>query len=236
VIASGILYVWLSILYVPAFVLSFPFLSFSFPSYRPTAQEGTAGWHYQHHNGRQDAAIPLLARGYGGQHDWQEAQADQPSAAAIEMCATARHPNIVPVFLCSCLSLLRAAVEAFPVRHVLPFLFLTHTNSNAIAAWARFEATERRAVSPADGDALHALSLAICHEEKLDPARAVEDAARAYAEHPGEMPAVAAVVGGVVANDVLKAVSGKGDPHVQNLFMFSLVDTGGYVDRLGFSS
>ena len=46
-------------------------------------------------------------------------------------------------------------------------------------------------------------------------------------------PAVAAVVGGALANDVVRAVSRKGAPAVDNLFCFSLVDGKGVVERLG---
>ena len=46
-------------------------------------------------------------------------------------------------------------------------------------------------------------------------------------------PAVAAVVGGAVANDVVRAVSKKGAPAVDNLFCFSLADGKGVVERLG---
>ena len=45
--------------------------------------------------------------------------------------------------------------------------------------------------------------------------------------------AVAAVVGGALANDVVRAVSKKGAPAVDNLFCFSLVDGKGVVERLG---
>ena len=46
-------------------------------------------------------------------------------------------------------------------------------------------------------------------------------------------PSVAAVVGGALANDVVRAVSKKGSPAVDNLFCFSLVDGKGVVERLG---
>jgi hypothetical protein len=46
-------------------------------------------------------------------------------------------------------------------------------------------------------------------------------------------PAVAAVVGGAMANDVIRAVSKKGAPAVDNLFCFSLADGKGVVERLG---
>ena len=45
--------------------------------------------------------------------------------------------------------------------------------------------------------------------------------------------AVAAVVGGTLANDVVRAVSKKGAPTVDNLFCFSLMDGKGVVERLG---
>jgi ubiquitin-like 1-activating enzyme E1 A len=47
-----------------------------------------------------------------------------------------------------------------------------------------------------------------------------------------EMPAINAVVGGIVANEVLKATSGKGEP-IRNFFLFSLTDGAGFVQFFG---
>lgn len=64
------------------------------------------------------------------------------------------------------------------------------------------------------------------------PASAVDDRAlESYAGDNEGMPAISAVVGGVLANEVLKAVSKKGDP-LQNLFLFSLADGAGSVARV----
>jgi ubiquitin-like 1-activating enzyme E1 A len=46
------------------------------------------------------------------------------------------------------------------------------------------------------------------------------------------MPAINAVVGGILANDLLKAVSKKGEP-IHNLFMYSLADGVGSVEPYG---
>lgn len=54
----------------------------------------------------------------------------------------------------------------------------------------------------------------------------------AAAVRAGEMPAVAAIVGGVLANDLLKAVAHKGEP-LRNLFMYSLTDGVGSVEPYG---
>ena len=45
-------------------------------------------------------------------------------------------------------------------------------------------------------------------------------------------PAVNAICGGVLANELLKAVSHKGEP-VNNFFFFDLSDNAGVVQRLG---
>ena len=47
-----------------------------------------------------------------------------------------------------------------------------------------------------------------------------------------EMPAISAIVGGILANDVLKAVSKKGEP-IRNLFMYSLADGVGSIEAYG---
>ena len=46
------------------------------------------------------------------------------------------------------------------------------------------------------------------------------------------LPAVNAICGGVLANEMLKAVSHKGEP-VSNFFLFSLSDSAGIVQRVG---
>lgn len=46
------------------------------------------------------------------------------------------------------------------------------------------------------------------------------------------MPAINAILGGFLANDLLKAVSKKGEP-VHNLFMYSLSTGVGSVDLYG---
>jgi ubiquitin-like 1-activating enzyme E1 A len=53
-----------------------------------------------------------------------------------------------------------------------------------------------------------------------------------YVLGTSELPPVNAVVGGVLANEVLKAVSHKGEP-VNNFFFFSLEDNVGLIETLG---
>ena len=48
-----------------------------------------------------------------------------------------------------------------------------------------------------------------------------------------EMPAINAILGGVVANDVIKIVASKGEPIIHNLFLYSLFDGAGWVELLG---
>lgn len=47
-----------------------------------------------------------------------------------------------------------------------------------------------------------------------------------------ELPPVSAVLGGVLANELLKAVSHNGEP-INNCFFFSLADNVGLVETLG---
>ena len=52
-----------------------------------------------------------------------------------------------------------------------------------------------------------------------------------YLSSPEEMAAVNSIVGGVLANEVLKAISGKGDPF-ENLFLYSMTNGAGIVEKL----
>lgn len=67
--------------------------------------------------------------------------------------------------------------------------------------------------------------------EGLQPSVVDDRGLESYAGDGEGMPAISAVVGGVLANEVLKAVSKKGEP-LQNLFLFSLVDGAGAVARM----
>lgn len=90
-----------------------------------------------------------------------------------------------------------------------------------------------RAVCAADMEALLQRRSTLCEAEALPASAVNEQALTAYATAAGEMPAINAVLGGVVANDILKAVSGKGEPLINNLFLYSLIDGGGWVERAG---
>ena len=52
-----------------------------------------------------------------------------------------------------------------------------------------------------------------------------------YLASPEEMAPVNSIVGGVLANEVLKAISGKGDPF-DNLFLYSMANGAGIVEKL----
>ena len=52
-----------------------------------------------------------------------------------------------------------------------------------------------------------------------------------YLENPDEFAPVNSIVGGILANEVLKAVSGKGNPF-DNLFLYSMATGAGVVEKL----
>lgn len=54
---------------------------------------------------------------------------------------------------------------------------------------------------------------------------------QAYLDSPEEMAPVNSIVGGVLANELLKAVSGRGEPF-DNLFLYSMADGGGIIEKL----
>jgi ubiquitin-like 1-activating enzyme E1 A len=59
-----------------------------------------------------------------------------------------------------------------------------------------------------------------------------EEALAEFVLGVAELPPVNAVLGGVLANEMLKAVSHKGEP-INNFFFFSLADNVGLVETLG---
>lgn len=104
----------------------------------------------------------------------------------------------------------------FPTAADLPQL---QTAARELAAAARAEA-----VSEAGGGAV---SRDLIPEDVM-PAETLEE----YVLGTAELPPVNAVVGGVLANEVLKAVSKRGEP-VNNFFFFSLADNVGLIESLG---
>jgi len=49
-----------------------------------------------------------------------------------------------------------------------------------------------------------------------------------YLSEKQGLPAIHAVLGGILANDIIKIVSKKGDLSVDKLFMYSVLDDGGW--------
>ena len=89
-------------------------------------------------------------------------------------------------------------------------------------------------MQPSDVDALKTAVEELRNEEGLMKGSEVDDwALAAFVQHPQEMPAINAIVGGVVANDVIKITASKGEPIINNLFLYSLVDGGGWVEKVG---
>lgn len=54
-------------------------------------------------------------------------------------------------------------------------------------------------------------------------------ALNSYVLEPEGIAPVLAIVGGVLANDVIKILSRKGEPGIQDAFFYSTIDDGGWV-------
>lgn len=94
---------------------------------------------------------------------------------------------------------------------------------------ARILAAEARADAAVDG----AKSGAAPPSKDLVGEDVMPDEALAeYVLGVSELPPVNAILGGVLANEMLKAVSHKGEP-ICNFFFFSLADNVGLVEALG---
>ena len=99
---------------------------------------------------------------------------------------------------------------------------------------ARFEEEHGRFAGAADSAALVALKGEGCGVAGVAPSVLPDEQLVAYASAMGEMPAICAVVGGVLANEVIKAVGRRGAPAVDNFFLYSLAEGGvGAVERMG---
>lgn len=107
----------------------------------------------------------------------------------------------------------------------------THGFCRRLAAAARFEQQHGRFPDAADGQALAAAWAEEAGTAGVDTAALPAEALAAYASEGEDMPAINAIVGGVVANEVIKALGRKGAP-INNLFLFSLLEGAGAVERM----
>ncbi len=98
---------------------------------------------------------------------------------------------------------------------------------------AAFEQQQGRFPGPDDAAALLRLKGEACGAAGVDPAALPDDQVAAYAAGEQDMPAINAVVGGVLANELIKAAGGRGAP-LNNFFLLSLAEGGqGAVERMG---
>ena len=80
--------------------------------------------------------------------------------------------------------------------------------------------------------ALLALKAEVCAAAGVDPAELPDDQLAAYASAEQELPAINAVVGGVLGNELIRAAGGRDAP-LHNFFLFSLADGVGAVETMG---
>ena len=110
-------------------------------------------------------------------------------------------------------------------------LLLPTAMSPAPAVCAKFEQEHERFPNAADAPALAALKASVCAEAGVDPAALPDDQLAAYAGAEADMPAINAVVGGVLSNEVIKAAGGRDAPF-NNFFLFSLTEGMGTVEKI----
>ena len=101
------------------------------------------------------------------------------------------------------------------------------------AVISRFEQQHGRCVTAADAEQLLTLRQHVCGEAGVEPGLLPDKMLQAYAEEEEDMPAINAIVGGELGNELIKAVGGRNEP-VNNFFLFSLAEGGeGFVERMG---
>ncbi|KAI3438249.1 hypothetical protein D9Q98_000686 [Chlorella vulgaris] len=95
---------------------------------------------------------------------------------------------------------------------------------------SRFEQQQQRFPTAADADQLRALQQQVFGEMGVDAAALPDEMLQAYAAYGSDMPAINAIVGGTLGNELIKAVGGRNEP-VNNFFLFSLAEGGEGVSR-----
>jgi hypothetical protein len=153
------------------------------------------------------------------------------AATATEAAAPAAHPPAGPATT-RYAPLERALFHSWAGLHPRR----THGLVYVLRVVADFEVHERRPPTAADAPALVDRGHALAAADGVAPhalARFVDDGGLAsFAGARAEAPPAAAVVGGTLAGEVVKHVARRGPP-LDNLFLYSMADGKGAVERLG---
>lgn len=145
--------------------------------------------------------------------------------AGWQVGATGKPVHVV-YLLCPCRS------SSHPIHPPAPN---TLAHNPATAAAARYEQQHGRFPAAADAHALRDAWAAEAAAAGVPADALPGEQLDAYSAAPGDMPAINAVVGGVLANELIKALGGKGEP-INNFFLFSLAEGSGMVERMGAAS
>lgn len=86
----------------------------------------------------------------------------------------------------------------------------------------KYELKVERKVSSDDWEALHTDLKALASSEQN------ELALQSYIQEDFGIAPVLAVLGGILSNDVIKVISKKGDPSIDRLFVYSILDDAGW--------
>lgn len=125
---------------------------------------------------------------------------------------------------------LREAVLALLPKRIVkrksPFLFV-------FLAIAQFELEHNRKAEEDDIDLLMDTLIAACEKYGLSAEHAKSFCLPEFIKYKNEFPATNAILGGCVANDIVKIVTRKGEPLINNLCLYSMLDGAGWVERLG---
>lgn len=103
-------------------------------------------------------------------------------------------------------------------------------DSYSCAVLVAFELENNRSVAPDD----YAVLIPMLSKVTQDPKS--HQALGSYITEGDGIPPVLAVIGGILANDIIKILSRKGEPSIQNVFMYSIVDDAGWIEQGGYRS
>lgn len=98
----------------------------------------------------------------------------------------------------------------------------------------KFEEAEGRStgeVSIADFSGLLKLKKEICTAQSLNESQVPDSLLKRLVTNATEFPPVCAIIGGILGQEVIKAISGKGDP-LKNFFFFDAFDGKGIIEDL----
>ena len=176
------------------------------------------------------ARVPFIASGCREQGGWVFSN-PQKHSYIVETSREEENGSVKKVSVEKCIQgvsfqdAIFVRIQKRNIKRISPFLYI-------IRAVAQFEVLNGKKSSMADIDGLMKLLTTLCEEEGLSSAHVETFSLPNFIEYEAEIPPVNSILGGCISNDIIKIVTCKGEPLINNLCLYSMYDGAAWVERL----